>query len=81
MEQQHSAHILEVLLEAFTEGYTESFIITATGLLISLASPGRFYEIDEVEIQEPIRLAIPATLFRITTKDGLLKGTLIDWEH
>jgi hypothetical protein len=81
MQKQNSHHILEELLNAFAEGYTESFITTANGLLTALSNPGRFYELDEVDIQEPVRLSIPATLFRITTKDGLVKGTLIDWEH
>ena len=81
MKQSHfPQHYCSELLQAFTEGFTEHFIVTATGLLYCLSNPERFYELHEVVISSPISLSIPGTLFKITTMDGRYKGTYIDFE-
>lgn len=72
--------LLSELEELTNAGYSESFNVTNNGQLFCLANPDKFYDLHEVEIGQPIRLSIPATLYIITTKDGLLRGTLIDFE-
>ncbi len=72
--------LLPELEEFIKAGYSENFNVTNNGQLYCLTNPGKLYELHEVEIGQPIRLSIPATLFKITTKDGLFRGTLIDFE-
>jgi hypothetical protein len=81
MEQHNPFNFFPELLQAFNDGFTENFIVNAKGNLICLSNPNTFYELDEVNLSLLIPIHVPATLFLITTKDGKLKGTLIDWEY
>ena len=71
---------LPELQKAFLAGFTEHFQLSPTGSLYCLSNPDKFYDLNDVVISPPVSLSIPGTLFNISTKDGLRKGTFIDFE-
>ncbi len=71
---------LPELQKAFLAGFTEHFHLSATGFLYCLSNPEKFYDLTDLVIGPPVPLSIPGTLFNISTKDGLRKGTFIDFE-
>jgi hypothetical protein len=64
--------------EAMKNGYQQSFISRPTGLLVWDNNNSKFYEPEDMIVQLVI-CTIQATLYLIQTKDGLYKGTFIDY--
>ena len=82
MEQPtYPKYLFPELQEAVTNGFPESFCITHDGLLFCLANPCKHYNIHEVYIKVITCSLNNATLYLITTLDGLYKGVFVDyWE-
>ena len=81
MKDKIFVHQFPELTEAIDNGYSHDFTLTPEGLFCCLSNPTRHYEIGEIIIQT-LRCSIPATLYLLTTKDGLYSGTFVEyWEH
>jgi hypothetical protein len=70
------------LTHAILNGYDHHFRVHTDGILHCLSNPGKHYSLEEVHLQVVTCSLIKASLYLITTHDGMYKGTLIDyWEH
>lgn len=76
-----SSLLFPELTEAITNGYHHCFQIHADGLVVCLSNKQKLYDTHEIVqgfINCPER---KATIYLITTNDGLYKGTWVDyWE-
>jgi len=76
----YSQHLFPELIEALKRGYDKHFSFNANGLIKCLSNPTKYYDFHEVKIDEMvICILIPATLYLISTVDGLHKGTAIEF--
>jgi hypothetical protein len=66
------------LEQAMRNGYQQDFVNRPTGLLVCCTNNSKFYEPEELIVQLVV-CTIRATLYLIQTKDGLYKGTLIEY--
>jgi hypothetical protein len=83
MEQSisHSPHQFPELTEAIQSGYNCHFDIRPDGLLQSHSNVDKQYEIHELSIEVCPCPHVRATLYLITTSDGV-KGHMVDyWEN
>ena len=80
MEKSNSHFLVQELNEAKSKGFIHDFILHVNGLLYCLAYPNHYYEMHEFSaIAIPCSL-LNATLYLISTNDGIC-GTMIEyWE-
>jgi hypothetical protein len=77
----NSPHQFPELTEAIQSGYNCHFDIRPDGLLQSLSNADRCYEINELSIYVLTCKHVKASLYLITTVDGV-KGHMVDyWEN
>lgn len=70
------------LSEAIVKGYCDHFRLLHDGSLQCLSNPDNLYTIDDVRIEVISCYYERATLYLISTKNGLHKGTCVEfWEH
>ena len=81
MEQLYHLKLFPELSQAIALGYTHHFRLLVDDSLQCLSCPEKYYQFDEVLPQFiycPLR---KATIYLIITRDGLYKGTFVDyWE-
>ena len=81
MDQDYSHLLFPELSEAIANGYCHDFFLRPDGFLQCHSNPSRYYEIDELNIAVLTCFCANASLYLITTIDGV-KGHMIDyWEH
>lgn len=81
MEQPKHVHSFPELSSAIENGFNDHFRILMDGSLQCLSCTDKFYEIEEVEIEVISSPLHKATIYFISTRDGLYKGLMIDyWE-
>jgi hypothetical protein len=79
--KQQSQYSFPELQEALSNGYNHFFTTHANGSLKCSLNPSRHYEPHEVHIKAITCLLNRATLYLISTQDGLYKGVMVDyWE-
>lgn len=70
------------LAQAILNGYDHHFRVHPNGLLYCLSNLDKHYSLKEVHLKVITCPAIRASLYLITTLDGLYKGTMVDYyEH
>ena len=80
MEKLISHLLISELSDAKSKGFAHDFIAHANGLLHTLTNPDRYYDIHEFAITVFPCLLLNATLYLISTYDGV-KGTMIDYHE
>ena len=81
MEQPEHLHSFPELSLAIANGFNDNFRILMDGSLQCLSCSDKFYELEDIEIKVISSSFRNATLYLITTRDGLFKGPLVEyWE-
>ena len=80
MKKPDSHFLIPELHEAKSQGFVHDFTLHMNGLLHCLAHPCRYYEINEFHTTAIPCAQLNATLYLISTNDGVC-GTMIDYHE
>lgn len=70
-----------LLSEAYSQGHLIDFVFDPFGRLFSPLAPDRFYSEDEYSQQPIVYPEYKASLYLVTTDDGLRGNHIHHWDH